>query len=50
MTSALHDAGCEIIKPIVRELVSLGLPDDLSIYNVQHNVMIDLVEPDGTVR
>ena len=50
MISPLHDAGCTILKSIVRELVSLGVLDDCSVYDVQHNVMIELVEPDGTVR
>ena len=50
MTSPLHDAGCTILESIVEELVSPGVPKDGSVYHVQHNVMIELVEPDGTVR
>ena len=50
MGSPLHDAGCKIMRSIVQELVSLGLPDDSSVYDVRHNVRIKLVEPDGTVR
>ena len=50
MTSPLHDAGCSVMTSIVEELVSLGLPNDSSVYHVQHNVMVKLVEPDGTVR
>lgn len=50
MTSPLHDAGCRILRSVVQELVSLGLLDDLTIYNVRNNIMIELVEEDGSVR